>query len=103
LVLLETEQAPKALADTLGEPLGVTSYHVRMMVKYGLATLARTEPRRGALQHYYVRTELGNTLLRELAKSLELPPLRGRGAFANRAELLAEWAGNGNGQVAAAA
>jgi hypothetical protein len=37
----------------LGAPLGVVSYHVRMLRDYDCVELVRTEPRRGALQHFY--------------------------------------------------
>lgn len=47
------ERSPVDLAAVLDTPLGVVSYHVRMLHKRGLIELARTEPRRGALQHFY--------------------------------------------------
>src|SRR4029079_10882401 len=37
-------------------PLGVVSYHVRMLRDYDCVELVRTEPRRGALQHFYRAT-----------------------------------------------
>jgi hypothetical protein len=37
-------------------PLGVLAYHVRMLREYDCVELVRTEPRRGALQHYYKAT-----------------------------------------------
>jgi len=37
----------------LNAPLGVVSYHVRMLRDYDCVELVRTEPRRGALQHFY--------------------------------------------------
>jgi len=37
----------------LDAPLGVVSYHVRMLRDYDCVELVRTEPRRGALQHFY--------------------------------------------------
>ena len=40
----------------LGAPLGVVSYHVRMLRDYECVELVRTEPRRGALQHFYRAT-----------------------------------------------
>ena len=40
----------------LGAPLGVVSYHVRMLRDYDCVELVRTEPRRGALQHFYRAT-----------------------------------------------
>src|SRR3954465_3947179 len=44
---------PGDLALELGAPLGVVSYHVRMLRDYECVELVRTEPRRGALQHFY--------------------------------------------------
>lgn len=44
---------PGAIAAAKGHPLGVVAYHVRMLRDYGVIELVRTEPRRGALQHYY--------------------------------------------------
>ena len=40
----------------LGAPLGVVSYHVRMLRGYDCVELVRTEPRRGAVQHFYRAT-----------------------------------------------
>jgi DNA-binding transcriptional ArsR family regulator len=45
--------SPSELAELVDAPLGVVSYHVRMLRDRGLVELARTEPRRGALQHFY--------------------------------------------------
>src|SRR3954465_10737868 len=53
LVLLEGESSPRELAELLDAPLGVVSYHVRMLRDYGLVKCTRTAPVRGALQHYY--------------------------------------------------
>src|SRR6202000_2964351 len=47
---------PGDLALELGAPLGVVSYHVRMLKEYDCVELVRTEPRRGALQHFYRAT-----------------------------------------------
>jgi DNA-binding transcriptional ArsR family regulator len=47
------EKSPGEMATALGHPLGVVSYHVRMLRDYGAVELTRTEPRRGALQHFY--------------------------------------------------
>ena len=44
----------------LGAPLGVVSYHVRMLRDYDCVELVRTEPRRGALQHFYKATARPN-------------------------------------------
>lgn len=56
--ILETmaggETTPKDLATRLGEQLGIVSYHVRQLAALQLVREVRTEPRRGALAHFYV-------------------------------------------------
>jgi DNA-binding transcriptional ArsR family regulator len=47
------EVTPKDIADARALPLGVVAYHVRMLRQYGVIAEVRTEPRRGALQHFY--------------------------------------------------
>src|ERR1700754_3922823 len=65
----ERTASPGDLAVELNAPLGVVSYHVRMLRDYNCVELVRTEPVRGALQHFYDaqwRT-LPSQLRRELA------------------------------------
>jgi DNA-binding transcriptional ArsR family regulator len=45
--------SPNELAKKLNEPLTNVSYHVRMLHDLGTIELVETEPRRGALEHYY--------------------------------------------------
>jgi DNA-binding transcriptional ArsR family regulator len=45
--------SPNELAKKLEEPLTNVSYHVRMLHDLGCIELVDTEPRRGALEHYY--------------------------------------------------
>src|SRR3954469_11625510 len=52
----ERVASPADLAGELDSPLGVISYHVRMLRDYDCVELVRTEPRRGALQHFYRAT-----------------------------------------------
>src|SRR3954466_900391 len=52
----ERVASPGDLAVELGASLGVVSYHVRMLRDYDCVELVRTEPRRGALQHFYRAT-----------------------------------------------
>src|SRR3954462_14357581 len=56
----ERVASPGDLASELGAPLGVVSYHVRMLRDYDCVELVRTEPRRGALQHFYRATARPN-------------------------------------------
>lgn len=92
IVLMEFERGPKELAELLGEPLGVVSYHVRMLKQYGLVTLSRTEPARGALAHYYVRTPLAEHLLDTLNGTLDVPRRQRGPQGAKRRDALNEWA-----------
>src|SRR3954451_24171159 len=45
--------SPNELARELGLPLGRVSYHIRLLHDLGAIELVGTEPRRGALEHYY--------------------------------------------------
>src|ERR1700754_2647836 len=56
----ERVASPGDLSVELGAPLGVVSYHVRMLRDYDCVELVRTEPRRGALQHFYKATARPN-------------------------------------------
>lgn len=46
---------PKELAKQLGLPLPNVAYHVTILRDAGLIELVRTEPRRGAVAHFYRR------------------------------------------------
>lgn len=48
--------SPNELARHLDEPLTNVSYHVRMLHDLGVIREVKTEPRRGALEHYYAAT-----------------------------------------------
>ena len=45
--------SPNEISRRLGEPLGRVSHHVRVLVRLDAIELVRTEPRRGAVEHYY--------------------------------------------------
>jgi DNA-binding transcriptional ArsR family regulator len=47
------EASPVQIAAELGESLGVVSYHMRILLRQDCVELVRTEPRRGAIEHYY--------------------------------------------------
>jgi DNA-binding transcriptional ArsR family regulator len=54
LVMLNDRVAsPNEMATEMGESLGRVSYHVRRLAEIGAIELVRTEPRRGAVEHYY--------------------------------------------------
>ena len=48
--------SPSELADALEEPLGNISYHMRVLRELDCLEFVRTEPRRGALEHFYRAT-----------------------------------------------
>ncbi len=52
-VLNERIASPSELAGELDEPIGNVSYHMRTLADLGMVELVRTEPRRGAVEHYY--------------------------------------------------
>jgi len=45
--------SPNMLALELDLPLGRVSYHIRLLADLGAIELVSTEPRRGALEHFY--------------------------------------------------
>ena len=49
--------SPIQLSHELGEPLGNVSYHVKTLLEYDCVELVKTEPRRGAVEHFYRATE----------------------------------------------
>lgn len=55
LAAIQGEVSPKELAKALDEPLGHVSYHVKVLRDEcdGMLEETRTEPRRGAVEHYY--------------------------------------------------
>jgi DNA-binding transcriptional ArsR family regulator len=70
--LNEGVASPNELAKRLNEPLTNVSYHVRMLHDLGCIELVDTEPRRGALEHYYraiVRPFFGDRDWKRLPKN----------------------------------
>jgi hypothetical protein len=58
LAAVQGEVSPSGLSKTLGEGLGQVSYHVKVLRDDcdGMLERTRTEPRRGAVEHYYRAT-----------------------------------------------
>jgi len=72
VALLERGPAsPSQLAAHVDAPVGVVSYHVRVLADAGVVELVATAPKRGALQHFYALRDrddtVGATLLLEPA------------------------------------
>ena len=55
-ILNERMASPNELAKELDEGLSQVSYHVKVLKDYEVITLVKTEPRRGAVEHYYRAT-----------------------------------------------
>lgn len=66
-ILLAIQKAgqagPKGLSELLEESLPLTSYHVKILKKGGLLELVGTEPRRGAIAHFYELTDKSRLVL----------------------------------------
>jgi DNA-binding transcriptional ArsR family regulator len=56
LVAERGEASPVEMSRELGRPLATVSHHTRVLRDSGYIELARTEPRRGALEHFYRAT-----------------------------------------------
>jgi DNA-binding transcriptional ArsR family regulator len=56
-LVIDSEWSPKMLNKELGIGLSQVSYHVKELKKYGLIEMTRTEPRRGANEHFYRATK----------------------------------------------
>ncbi len=52
-ILNERTSSPSLLSQELNEGLSQVSYHVERLKKLGLIELVKTEPRRGAVEHFY--------------------------------------------------
>jgi DNA-binding transcriptional ArsR family regulator len=53
------ELNPRAFADASGVSLATASHHFRVLASTGLIELVRTEPRRGAVEHFYALSARG--------------------------------------------
>jgi DNA-binding transcriptional ArsR family regulator len=59
-VLGERIASPNELARELKVDLSGVSYHVKVLREFGCIELVKTEPRRGATEHFYRRTRRGH-------------------------------------------
>lgn len=55
-ILCERVASPKEISEELDEGLSQVSYHVNVLRGCRLIRLAKTEPRRGAVEHFYCAT-----------------------------------------------
>jgi DNA-binding transcriptional ArsR family regulator len=52
-LLNEGVYSPEELSRIIGEPVGNIAHHIKQLLDAGSIELAKTEPRRNTLQHYY--------------------------------------------------
>jgi DNA-binding transcriptional ArsR family regulator len=72
-ILSEREASPNELSELLNTGLSKVSYHVKVLRDYELIEMVRTEPRRGAVEHFYrakQRALLPDNVWKNLPKSL---------------------------------
>lgn len=55
--------SPVVLAGEMGESVQLVSYHVRILRDRKLLKLSHTQPRRGAIEHFYVTTPAATVLV----------------------------------------
>jgi DNA-binding transcriptional ArsR family regulator len=58
-----SDYSPNELAKELDEPLGNVSYHVKVLLDAGVIELVATQPRRGAIEHYYRAVDTAESML----------------------------------------
>ena len=88
-LLNDREWSPNELSEELATGLSGVSYHVKVLKDFELIEMTKTEPRRGAVEHYYRAVErafipsgmtkhipksgqkiIGNDILREIDKDV---------------------------------
>ena len=58
-ILNERMASPNELSKELDEGLSQVSYHVKVLKDFECIEMVKTEPRRGAVEHYYRATSSG--------------------------------------------
>lgn len=118
-ILTERMASPNELSKMLDEGLSQISYHVSVLRDYGRIELVKTEPRRGAVEHYYRATSktllpaktwrgvkkglravigggLASDLFNDLADALSAKKLTETGSHISRMPLVLDAEGQGN-------
>jgi DNA-binding transcriptional ArsR family regulator len=71
-LLNDREWSPNELSAEVGEGLSQVSYHVKVLRDFEMIDMTRTEPRRGAVEHYYraiERAYIPSEMARHIPKS----------------------------------
>jgi DNA-binding transcriptional ArsR family regulator len=56
-------RSPNELSKAGGTSLGDVTYHVKVLTECGVVALTDTQPRRGAVEHFYASTVTDNKLV----------------------------------------
>jgi DNA-binding transcriptional ArsR family regulator len=70
----ERPWSPRELERELGEGLSQVSYHVKVLYDFELIELVDTQPRRGAIEHYYKAIErafIPSSMTKDIPKSAQ--------------------------------
>lgn len=62
-------RSPNELSKAFGIAVGHISYHVKVLKECGALALTDTQPRRGAIEHFYASTVIDNELVVKLLKA----------------------------------
>jgi len=62
-------RSPNELSDVVETTLGHVSYHVKVLRECGAVALTDTQPRRGAIEHFYGSTVIHNELVAKLLEA----------------------------------
>ena len=57
-VEVKVARSPKQKTVPVNKDVSIVGYHVRVLAEYGAVELVDTQPRRGAVEHFYKATSL---------------------------------------------
>jgi DNA-binding transcriptional ArsR family regulator len=72
-ILCERVASPVQMADLIEQPLPNVAYHTGVLLEYDCIQLVETQPRRGAVEHFYrvnLEAAIGSTRWQELPEIL---------------------------------
>lgn len=73
ILLYDRVASPNELANEIGGDLSQVAYHIKVLKEFDCIELVKTEPRRGALEHFYrakIRPLLTNTDWKQVPASI---------------------------------
>ena len=62
-------QSPNELSKAIDTSLGHVTYHVKVLTECGVVALTDTQPRRGAVEHFYASTVANDELVVKLLEA----------------------------------